>query len=130
MAGNVMRVLVVDDEPSICRALQIALTRAGCAVVTAESGEGGLARLRAENFDCLILDLRIPDLRGDVVFELAASLQPHLRRQSVFITGDFSARGTELLDACGCPVVTKPFDLHELVSLVLRLAPRAQDASA
>lgn len=130
MAGNRMRVLVVDDEPSICRALQIALTRAGCEVVTAESGEGGIARLRAEHVDCLVLDLRIPDLRGDVVFELAASLQPHLRRQSIFITGDFSARGTELIDACGCPVVTKPFDLHELVNLVLRLEPRAQDASA
>jgi DNA-binding response OmpR family regulator len=130
MAGNGMRVLVVDDEPSICRALQIALTRAGCEVATAESGEGAIARLRAEHFDCLVLDLRIPDLRGDVVFELAASLQPHLRRQSVFITGDFSARGAELIDACDCPVVTKPFDLHELVALVLRLMPRAQDASA
>jgi DNA-binding response OmpR family regulator len=130
MTGEPVRVLVVDDEPSICRALQIALTRAGCEVVTAESGESGIAYLRAERFDCLLLDLRIPDLRGDVVFELAASLQPHLRTQSLFITGDFSARSTELIDACGCPVVTKPFDLHELVDIVLRLVPRAQDASA
>ena len=130
MGGERGRVLVVDDEPSICRALQIVLTKAGFDVVTAESGEGGIARLRAERFDCLVLDLRIPDLRGDVVFELAASVQPHLRRQSVFITGDYSVRGSELIEACGCPVVTKPFDLHELVDLIVRLIPRAQDASA
>ena len=68
--------------------------------------------------------------RGDVVFELAASIQPHLRRQSIFITGDYSSRSAELIDACGCPVVTKPFDLRELVDLICRLVPRTQDASA
>ena len=130
MAGDRKRILVVDDEPTICRALQIALGRAGFDVVTTESGEGALAYLRAERFDCLVVDLRIPDLRGDVVFELAASLQPHLRRQTLFITGDTTARGNELVEACGCPLVSKPFDLRELVTLITRLMPMAHDASA
>ncbi|MDQ3698741.1 MAG: response regulator [Gemmatimonadota bacterium] len=124
------RILVVDDEPTICRALQIALGRMGHDVVTTESGECALTLLRAEHFDCLVVDLRIPDLRGDVLFELAASIQPHLRKQSVFITGDTSTRGGELIDACGCPLLSKPFDLRELMGIVDRLVRHAQDQTA
>ena len=69
-------------------------------------------------------------MRGDVLFELAASLQPHLRRRTIFTTGDASERAQELIQACDCPVLPKPFDLNELLSLIERLAPRVQDALA
>lgn len=116
-----VRVLVVDDEPSICRALTIAFTRAGYDVRALESGEVALALVRAEHFDCLVLDLRIPDMRGDVLFESAAALQPHLRHATIFTTGDASERAQELLDACGRHVLQKPFDLNELLDLVASL---------
>jgi DNA-binding response OmpR family regulator len=122
--------LIVDDEPTICRALQIALTRAGFSVDTRETGEGALELLRAEHVDALIVDLRIPDLRGDVLFELAVSVQSHLKYQTLFISGDASARGVELIQACGCPVVFKPFDLRDLVQETDKLVRRARDASA
>jgi DNA-binding NtrC family response regulator len=124
------RVLVVDDEPSICRALTIALTRAGYDARAVESGEVAHALVSAEHFDCLIVDLRIPDMRGDVFFELAASLQPHLRARTIFTTGDASERAQELIDACNCPSLAKPFDLRDLLALVGRLTQRAQGASA
>lgn len=129
-SGKRTRILIVDDEPTICRALEIALGRAGYEVVTTESGDCAVVLLRSEHFDCLIVDLRIPDLRGDVVYELAASLQPHLRQQSLFLTGDTSARALQLIEACGVPVVAKPFDLRDLVRLVDRLVRRSQDATA
>ena len=125
-----LRVLVVDDEPSICRALSIALSRAGYDVRAVESGELAHTLVRTEHFDCMVIDLRIPDMRGDVLFELAASLQPHLRRRTIFTTGDASERAQELIQACDCPVLPKPFDLNELLALIERLAPRVQDASA
>jgi DNA-binding NtrC family response regulator len=130
MFGQRTRILVVDDEHSICRALQIALGKLGHEVVTTESGEVALSLLRQEHFDCLVVDLRIPDLRGDVVFELAASIQPHLRHQSLFITGDSSVRGSELVDACDCPALGKPFDLRDVTRIVEGLARRAHDATA
>src|SRR5947208_652486 len=68
----IVRVLVVDDEPSICKALTMALDRAGYAAVSAQSGESALAILRDEHIDVMLIDLRIPDMRGDVVFEVAA----------------------------------------------------------
>lgn len=125
-----MRVLIVDDESTICRALQIALTRAGYAVETRETGEGALELLRRDHVDALIVDLRIPDTRGDVLFELASATQPHLRQQTLFITGDASARGMELVGACGCPVLFKPFDLKELIDRTNRLLMNVREASA
>lgn len=125
-----LRVLVVDDEPSICRALTIAFKRAGYEVVAVESGEQAHTLLRAEHFDFLVLDLRIPDLRGDVLFELAASIQPHLRFRTLFTTGDASERALELIAACGCKALHKPFELTELIAEIGKLAPRVRDATA
>src|SRR5881394_4000971 len=90
MLSDRIRVLIVDDEPAICKALMIALERARYAVRTAQSGDAALAVLNAEHIDVLLIDLRIPDTRGDVVFELAAAMQPHLRRQTMFMSGDLS----------------------------------------
>ena len=122
------RVLVVDDEPSICRALQIALMRGGYQVHAVGTGETALWLLRTEHFDCMIVDLRVPDIRGDVLFELGASLQPHLRKNTVFTSGDSSELAHELVTACGCPLVAKPFDLVELMSLVAGMTQRVREA--
>ncbi len=124
------RVLVVDDEPTIRQALGILLRRADYEVVAVDSGEQAVALLRAAHFDQLVLDLRIPDMRGDVVFELAASLQPHLRYATVFTTGDLSERARGLVEACGCQLLIKPFDLADLVNSLRRQMPRVRDATA
>jgi DNA-binding NtrC family response regulator len=125
-----VRVLVVDDETTILRALGIALGRAGYDVKTAETGESARALLQAEHFDAMIVDLRIPDMRGDVLFELAASLQPHLRTHTLFTTGDASDRAIELIEACQCPVLPKPFDLGEMLSMLARMVRPAKDQTA
>ena len=125
-AGARIRVLVVDDEPAICRALAIALQRAGCEAVTAGSGEAALAVLRAQHVDALVLDLRIPDMRGDALFHLAAALQPHLRRQSMFVTGDVTDRAETLIRACGVPWVRKPFILGDITDTVRAMAARVE----
>ncbi|MEO7770298.1 MAG: response regulator [Gemmatimonadaceae bacterium] len=119
-----VRVLVVDDEPAICRALSIALERAGYDAITAQSGDAALAVLAREDVDVMVIDLRIPDTRGDVVFELAAASHPHLRKQTLFMTGDISERAHKLILSCKCPSIRKPFELKELIGAVAALAPR------
>lgn len=121
-----IRVLVVDDEPSICRALAIALRRAGCEPITAESADAALAILRAQHVDALVLDLRIPDMRGDAVFHLATAIQPHLKRQTMFVTGDVTERADTLIRACGAPYVRKPFALADITDTVQALVPAAR----
>jgi DNA-binding response OmpR family regulator len=119
-------VLIVDDEPSICRALTIALSRAGYEAVAAHSGESAHELLQRSRFDVLVLDLRIPDVRGDVLFHLAVSLQPHLRTQTLFITGDVTERAQVLIDDCQCPLVRKPFKLEDVLAAVAALCPGQQ----
>ena len=129
--GKPVRVLVVDDEPSICKALTMALSRAGYDAVSSQTGEGALAIVRNEHVDVLLIDLRIPDMRGDVVFEVASSHQPHLRTQTLFMTGDITERAHKLIAACQCHFLRKPFDLRDMTDAIAALAPRngVQDAA-
>ncbi len=128
--GDRVRVLVVDDEPSICLALKIALTRAGHDVVAVHSGEEAQKRIMTEWFDVLIADLRMKDMRGDVVYYVALGAQPHLRHCTVFLTGDITDAAERLIDATGCMLLRKPFELAEVLGIVQTLCPRARPASA
>ena len=127
MLSDRTRILIVDDEPAICRALSIALERAGYAVRVAQSGDGALAIINAEHVDLLLIDLRIPDTRGDVVFELAAATQPHLREQTLFMSGDLSERAHRLILSCKCPCIRKPFELKELLATIESMVPARRD---
>jgi DNA-binding NtrC family response regulator len=130
--GTGLRVLIVDDEPSICKALTVALTRAGYEAVAAQSGDAACALARAEHFDIMLIDLRIPDQRGDAIFQYIASVRPHLKTQTLFITGDITERAQRLIQECACPMLRKPFDLSDVLNAVAALVPehRAREASA
>lgn len=127
--GKQLRVLIVDDEPSICQALTMALTRTGYDAVAAQSGESALAVIRSEHIDVMLVDFRIPDMRGDVIFELASGFQPHLQYQTLFMTGDITDRAHELIAACKCHFLRKPFDLRDMFDAIAALAPRLRDAA-
>ena len=61
---NAARVLLVDDDPLIRRALRTTLTSAGYVVVEAWTGEEALEKLHAESVDVVLLDLRMPGMGG------------------------------------------------------------------
>ena len=126
MTGQMTHVLLVDDEPAICKALGIALTRAGFRVSTALSGETAMLIVRSQHVDVLVTDLRIGDMRGDALFELAAATQPHLRTRTLITTGDITERAQELIEACRCPLLRKPFDLKDLIDWVRGVQPIQQ----
>ena len=130
MVGQLTHVLLVDDEPAICKALSLALTRAGFRCSTALSGETAMSIVRGEHVDVLVVDLRIPDMRGDSFFELAAAMQPHLRSRTLFTTGDITERAQELIEACRCPMLRKPFDLKDLIDWVKGVQPKSKDQTA
>ena len=127
--GTKVRVLVVDDEPSICKALTMALSRAGYEPIAAQSGESALTIIRSEHIDVMLIDLRIPDMRGDVIFEVAVGHQPHLLYQTLFMTGDITERAHKLIAACKCHFLRKPFDLRDMTDAIAALSPRTQDAA-
>ncbi len=129
LTNQPLRILVVDDEPAICRALTITFERAGYAVFHAISSASALELLAREHIDVLVADFRIPDGRGDVLYHYASAMQPHLREQTLIVTGDVSDRVEMLIDSCGCPYLRKPFfSLADIVDAVRALAPRREDS--
>ena len=125
--GKALRALIVDDEPSICRLLEKALSDLGYDTVTAQSGESALAIVRGEHVDILLLDFRIPDMRGDIIFEVAAATQPHLAYQTLFMTGDILESSKALIRACKCNYLRKPFGLDVLAHALAAIAPRVKE---
>jgi DNA-binding NtrC family response regulator len=117
------RVLIVDDEDAICHALTVLFTRAGYQVQTARSASAAKDLLAGGPVECLIIDFRIPDMRGDVLFAFAVMAQPHLEGHAIFLTGDVTDSTREAIDKTGCPMVLKPFDNSQLLTLVSRCFP-------
>ena len=121
------RVLVVDDEPQILRALRTSLRGAGYEVETAETAEEALAALAANPPDAVVLDLVLPDGSGtEVCRELRTwSSAPVI---VLSVVGD-EAEKVAALDAGADDYVTKPFGVDELLAR-LRAALRRADAPA
>ena len=58
------RVLVVDDDPMVCMAIEVYLERRNFQVTVADSGEAGLRALERDSFDLMIVDIFMPHMRG------------------------------------------------------------------
>lgn len=117
-----IRVLIVDDEPAICSALSHLLRRAGFDVRVAHSPPDA-ELLLSDTIDAMVLDLRLPHMRGDVFFYLATARFPHLRRRTLFMTGDISSEAELIIGHTGCAMLEKPFQNAELVAALKRLIP-------
>ena len=118
------RILVVDDEPQILRALRTSLRGAGCDVETAETAEQALTAAAVRAPDAVILDLVLPDGRGtDVCRELRTWTSVPVIVLSV--VGDESEK-VAALDAGADDYVTKPFGLDELLARLRAALRRAE----
>jgi len=115
-----LRVLVVDDEASIRRALQRYLTLRGHEVVTAADGAEALRILETDSrFDVIVSDLRMPGLSGDRMLEALRNCGGGLDSRVIFLTGDAaSGSAARVLADSGAPVIYKPVELSELVRRV------------
>ncbi|WP_030982993.1 response regulator [Streptomyces sp. NRRL S-1813] len=118
------RVLAVEDEPPLVRALEINLKARGYDVETAPDGAHALRRAAARPPDVVLLDLGLPDMDGiDVIKELRG-----WSRASILVV---SARRTSqekvtALDAGADDYITKPFDMDELLARLRAAARRAE----
>jgi two-component system, OmpR family, KDP operon response regulator KdpE len=126
MSNGRQRVLVVDDEPQILRALRTSLRGAGYDVATAETAEGALAEAAMRPPDAVILDLVLPDGTGtDVCRELRTwSSAPVIVLSAV---GDEHEK-IAALDAGADDYVTKPVGIDELLARLRAALRRAAPA--
>ncbi|HEV2671436.1 MAG TPA: PAS domain S-box protein [Gemmatimonadales bacterium] len=106
-----LRVLVVDDEASVRVSLQRYLAGRGHQVETTASGEDALVRLRDMTYDAVIVDMRMPDLSGEQLYERLRSGDPGHAERVIFTTGDLvNEQMRRFLDGTGRPCVPKPFE--------------------
>ena len=108
------RVLVVDDERQILRALETTLRGAGYEVETAPDGETALTRAAARPPEAVILDLVLPDRSG---IEVCRELRTWLDAPVIVLSAVGEERDkVEALDAGADDYVTKPFGIDELLA--------------
>ncbi len=117
------RVLVVDDEPQIVRALQINLKARGYEVHVADTGSAALRVAAQHPPDLVILDLGLPDLDG---VEVIRGLRGWSEAPIVVLSGRTdSADKVEALDAGADDYLTKPFGIDELLARMRAVLRRA-----
>jgi len=107
------KILVVDDEPTVCKAIQMMLKFYGHEVQTAEDGLTALALFEAGDFDLIITDYLMPEMKGD---QLVAHIRQRRPDQRIIMATAFA----EDFLAFGKPlggvdfVLSKPFSLEQL----------------
>ena len=116
-------ILVVDDEPSMRRALRAFLERAGFDVVEAASAEQALGYLGAARpADAVVSDVLMPEVSGVDFYDRLRDASPQLANRVVFLTG--AARDPRVhapIEQRGVPLISKMDDLRLVVDAV-RLA--------
>ena len=122
-------ILVIDDEPSVVRALTSLLRRDGYCVGTAGNGRHALSQLQERPYDVIVCDLHMPDLDGPAFYAILARQYPTLRQRIIFLTGDTGgAASRTFLTQCGRPWLPKPCPIATIrraIQRVLQASPHA-----
>jgi len=116
------RILVVDDEPFVCDAVKMMLAFDGHTVDVAGSAKEALAKMEEAQFDVVITDFAMPEMKGT---ELAVVIKERNPKQPVILITAYA----EMLQSSGNPltgvdfVISKPFLLENLREALAKVLP-------
>ena len=116
-----IKVLIIDDEPIVGERLKASLERANFVVDAFSSSKDALNKLREEEFDILVTDLKMSSPDGMEVLRTAQQIRPGIK--SVVITG-FATKATaeEARQSGAIRFVAKPFKISDLKELLMKLS--------
>jgi two-component system response regulator HydG len=114
---NKPRVLIVDDNPSLCRTMSLVLSRGGCSVSTAGDGPDAIETVRKDYFDVIFMDIRLPTLSGIDTYRRVKSLRPEtpVVMMTAYAVEDLVQQA---LSEGAYGVLYKPVDLDRVTELV------------
>jgi two-component system, OmpR family, response regulator VicR len=121
MYSRQKHILIVDDEPLVCRSVQILLEAEGYVVEQAYNGTEALAMYEPNKFDLVFTDYLMPKMKGDKLAEAIKRISPE---QPIVMLTAFP----EKLQSSDCPLggvdsfICKPFDLDNLQTAITRYA--------
>jgi len=133
MIQSAIRILVVDDEPAIRRALRPPLMELGFQVAEASRGEEALQALRNAPHDVVLLDINMPGIGGIETLKRIRSFAPRLPVLMLTVRDDEEDK-VEALESGADDYVTKPFSTRELIARIrsavrrVRAPARPEDA--
>src|SRR5512136_878350 len=122
------RVLVVDDEPSVLRALELILRKQGHEVVALDSPIAATQRLAQEDFDVAMLDIRMPELSGIELLNAVKHRRPEI--EVIIMTGHATVETALAAMKAGAhdylikPFIEKAEDVEHVAYVVARAAER------
>ena len=119
-----LRVLVVDDDAMLCRAMCRMLRP--FEVTIAGGGEEALALLADASFDIILCDVMMPELTGP---ELYHRLAPDLQRRVLFMTGGMLDRVQSLMEGVPKRLIEKPFSRAAIKATIETMAAQLADPS-
>jgi CheY-like chemotaxis protein len=116
------KILVIDDEELIIKSLKKLLEKNGFTVFVAKKGQDALVMIEEEDFDLIIVDIRMPGMNGvettQSIYKILEK-KKHKKLPTIFITG-YVDEGIEKEAKALKPVayIYKPFDIPELVDKI------------
>lgn len=120
-----LKVLVVDDEPQIIRALGINMQARGLSMLAAASGAEGLEMAATKNPDVVVVDLGLPDMRG---VDVIAAIRRWSKVPIIVLSGrSDSAQKVEALNRGADDYVTKPFNIEEFFARIRAVTRRVEN---
>ncbi|MGF1450460.1 MAG: response regulator [Opitutales bacterium] len=114
-----MRILLIEDDPSIQKVVAMLLKANQHEVSAYDSAEDGLEAFEPDQFDCLLMDNRLPGMTG-----LEAAMQIRKRAETPIIlatAGDWGEHQEALKDLADVHSVHKPYDIDELRGILARI---------
>jgi PAS domain S-box-containing protein len=121
------RILVIDDEATICDMVRDILQLDGHLVDTARNGQAGLVALKQERYDCVLADLKMPEVDGMTLHATLLERDPEAASRMIFMTGDMLSESSRaFLERTGNPYLAKPFSIQDLRSRIASILADAR----
>jgi two-component system KDP operon response regulator KdpE len=133
MSQPAIRILIVDDEAAIRRALRPPLTELGFQINEASRGEEALQQLQAGNIDVVLLDINMPGIGGIETLRRIRAMAPRLPVLMLTVR-EGEEQKVEALELGADDYITKPFSVRELIARIrtahrrVHAPSRAEDA--
>ena len=119
------RILLVDDDTIVQQFLTEILSEEGHEVEIVKNGDDALAKLGSEDYDVIMLDVKLPGMNGLDMYRHLQKMAGSLARRVIFITGDVMNIDTKnFLSQTSVPYITKPFGAEQLKKDVDRILSR------
>ena len=114
-----MRILIADDEPHVIRVMKMALEKAGYTVQSAPDGQAALERIRADQPDVLVADIRMPVMSGRELCERIREEMPESDMLIFVVTSGTDAKHREWsMSVSNLRFMEKPVSVRNLIRVI------------